>query len=85
MDDVRLYEPRAALLDLKSPTGDGLGYYRAIASDAAPRLIPAGAVVLELGAGQADPVRAVFQESGFSSLTTKRDYGGIERVLVARR
>ena len=38
MDDVRLFEPRIALIDSRSTESDGLGFYRAILDEVADRL-----------------------------------------------
>jgi len=53
---VREHEPAMAL----SPGGDGLEFYRTIATDAPAMLQPAGHLLVEIGAGQADRVKAVF-------------------------
>jgi release factor glutamine methyltransferase len=83
MDDVRLHEPREALLDTKS--ADGLGFYRAIARGVAPHLEPGGILAVEVGAGQAASVRDIFGAGGWSHRETIRDYAGIERVIVVAR
>ncbi len=83
MDDVRRYEPSNALLDSKSPAGDGLGYYRLIAERAASYLVRGGAVIVEVGADQSGAVQAIFRNSGFPTLRAIEDYAGIERVVVA--
>ncbi|MBI4600517.1 MAG: peptide chain release factor N(5)-glutamine methyltransferase [Planctomycetes bacterium] len=85
MDDVRLHEPRAALLDLKSPASDGLGSYRVIAAEAPARLEPGGLLAVEVGMGQAAAVRAILVAAGLVLGETLRDYGGIERVVTALR
>lgn len=85
MPDVRLHEPREALVDSRSPTADGLGSYRAIAARAGEFLAPGGSLVVETGAGQAAKVRELFREGGLPHLRTVKDYGGIDRVVIARR
>ena len=84
MDDVRLHEPRQALLDSKSPGGDGLGFYRAIARDAGPRLEEGGLLAVEVGEGQAAQVGEIFSASGWRVERTVKDFGGIERVVAVR-
>jgi release factor glutamine methyltransferase len=81
--DVRRHEPRAALVDEKSPTGDGLGYFREIARRAGEFLTPNGAVIVEIGEGQAAQVSALFEAAGFREIERSKDYGGIERVISA--
>jgi release factor glutamine methyltransferase len=59
--------------------------------DVIRRLLPAAGatdatlVALEIGAGQADAVRALMREAAFADVTVTRDLAGIERVLVGRR
>ena len=83
--DVRDHEPRLALLDTKSPGRDGLGFYRAIAAAAALHLEPGGLLAFEVGANQAARVREILQSAGYAVGETIKDYGGIERVVTARR
>lgn len=85
MEDVRLHEPRLALLDTQGPSGDGLGFYRAIAATAGSWLAPGGTVVLEVGAGQAEGVSGLLRSRGLASVSSRKDLGGIERVVVAQR
>lgn len=79
MPDVALHEPRAAL-----DGGDcGLTAYRAIVR-ALPRLLtPAGAAVLELGAGQSEAVGAIAAAAGFRA-ETRRDLSGTPRAMILR-
>ncbi len=57
---------------------DGLDLYRRIAADAAEHILPGGALVMEVGMGEADAVRALFP--GRETRTVK-DLNGIERVV----
>lgn len=82
MEDVRLYEPKLALLDTRSESQDGLGFYRALAAGAGAWLEPAGVITVEVGAGQAGAVRDLFESQGFLHRETLRDLAGIERVVV---
>jgi release factor glutamine methyltransferase len=88
MEDVRLHEPAEALFDTRSPSGDGLGFYRAMAAGVRARLEPGGLVAVEVGgwgpAGQAAAVRDLFLAAGHALDRTIKDYGGIERVLAFR-
>ena len=88
MDDVRLHEPAEALFDTKSPAGDGLGFYRALAAGARERLRAGGLLAVEVGGGgpvgQAAAVREVFAVAGHALERSIKDYGGIERVLAFR-
>ena len=77
--DIVRYEPALAL----RAGPDGLDVIR--------RLIPAAGatsasvVALEVGAGQADAVARLLEESGFGSVSRVRDLAGVERVVVGRR
>lgn len=76
--DVRGYEPHLAL----DGGPDGLAAYRAIASVAASRLSPGGALIVEVGQGQAADVAALFQASGFAATEISSDLAGIPRVVA---
>jgi len=76
MPEVGRYEPRVALDGGK----DGLVFYRAIAAKIKRLLKPGGAVFVEVGAGQADFVRKMFEAQGFETRIYK-DLSGIKRVV----
>jgi release factor glutamine methyltransferase len=76
--DVRDYEPRLAL----DGGPDGLAAYRAIASIACRRIVPGGALIVEVGAGQAEEVAALFAASGFKDTRIVPDLAGIGRVVA---
>lgn len=75
------WEPADALF--AGPTG--LAAYEAIVPEARRWLAPGGALVLELGAGQADDVAALADGAGFGRLQVVADLAGLDRALVARR
>lgn len=79
--DVRNFDPGLAL----SGGDDGLDPYRAIASAAAAHLAGGGHVLVEIGAGQAEDVSAIFAAQGFAPAGRHRDLGGHERCLVFSR
>ena len=58
---------------------DGLDFYRRIARDYAAHLNPGGALLMEVGAGQAEDVAAMFPNAG-----RIKDICGIERVVTVR-
>lgn len=64
---------------------DGLGLVRRLVVEAPPLLIPGGVLALEIGAGQAGPTAALLGEAGFVAIETRRDLGGIERVVSGVR
>ena len=74
-------EPLAAL----DGGADGLDVIRRLVADAPPLLAADGALVLEVGAGQAPAVVALFAADGrYQPATITKDLGGIERVVAAR-
>lgn len=79
--DVRNFDPRLALVG----GADGLDPYRAIASGATAHLAEGGHVLVEIGAGQAQDVVAIFAGSGFQALGHYHDLGGHARCLAFRR
>jgi release factor glutamine methyltransferase len=78
--EVRDYEPRLAL----DAGADALAFYRRIAADAHAHLTPGGALLVEVGMGQADEVAALLREHGLLDVRAARDLGGIERVVLGR-
>ena len=78
--EVRKFEPSIAVTD----NGDGLTFYKRIAAYCPAHLVEKGRIVLEIGAGQAADVRAIFNSIGFDS-AVKRDMEGIQRILFAWR
>jgi release factor glutamine methyltransferase len=78
--DIRLYEPMAAL----DGGPDGLESIRTLLGQL-PRLSGFGALVLEVGAGQASAVADLCAKAGFSQVYARCDLAKIERVIVAKR
>ncbi|HEX6837863.1 MAG TPA: peptide chain release factor N(5)-glutamine methyltransferase [Polyangia bacterium] len=75
-------EPMAAL----DGGSDGLAIVRRLVADAPPLLADGGALVLEVGAGQAPAVSALFAADGrYEPATLTKDLAGIERVVAARK
>ena len=85
MDDVRLFEPRIALIDSRSPTGDGLGFYRTILGEIPGRLAEEGAVIVEVGDKQGALVAKIFEENGFTGISIARDYAKVPRIVSGRQ
>ncbi len=76
---VRDFEPRIAL----DGGTDGLDVVRRIIAGAPERLVDGGVLALELHFDQAERVRALLDDAGFSAIEVRRDFGGHERVLSA--
>ena len=79
--EVRDFEPRIAL----AGGVDGLDFYRRIAAGAAEHLAAEAVAIVEVGAGQADDVAAIFRAAGFSDIAIVDDLAGIPRVVKARQ
>lgn len=75
--EVAKFDPKAAL----DGGDDGLDAYRRIAAGASDHLKPDGKILMEIGAGQAEPVAAVFSRHNFVMLRHWRDLGGHIRCL----
>jgi release factor glutamine methyltransferase len=64
---------------------DGLDVIRRLVKEAPPLLAATGALALEVGAGQAAAVSALFAADGrYATATATPDLGGIDRVVAAR-
>ena len=75
--DVRDFEPRVAL----DGGEDGLATVRRVVAGAAPRLVPGGALAVEVGAGEAGAAASLFAAAGFADVRVHLDYARIERVV----
>jgi release factor glutamine methyltransferase len=76
------WEPRAAL----DGGIDGLDVVRALLDRLPDRLATDGTVLLEIGDGQADPVRQLVMDlDGRWSVEAERDLSSIERVMRIQR
>lgn len=76
--ELKLFEPKIALTDGK----DGLTFYRRISEVSSKILKPLGKLFLEIGYGQSDDVRKILLANGFKSVNVKKDYSGIERIII---
>ncbi len=69
------FEPARAL----DGGADGLTFYRRIAREALSHILPGGALLLEVGAGQADAVASLFDPA---AVCIVRDLNGVQRVVM---
>ena len=76
--EVRLFDPARAL----DGGADGLLFYRRLIEGAANCLRPGGFIAFEVGAGQARDVKSLMEKTGFETIRTAFDLGGIERVVA---
>ena len=78
--DVRDYEPGIALF----AGDDGLDVIRRLVAEAPKYLAPHGKLIFEIGATQADSVRALFNaESAYATYELFKDYAEKERIVLA--
>jgi release factor glutamine methyltransferase len=79
--EVREYEPAKALF--AGPTG--LEMYRQLVPDALPLLVSGGWLMMEIGQGQRDAVRALISDADWDGVEFIADLQGIPRVAMARK
>ncbi len=79
--EVRDFDPHAAL----DGGPDGLGFYRLIAASAPALLTPGGALVVELGVGQAPAVAALFSGARLVPSAPYYDLQGLPRAIAAKK
>jgi release factor glutamine methyltransferase len=78
--EVREHEPAAALYS----EGEGLEVTRRLIEEARGALVPKGWLVLELGHGMAERVKALLGDA-WAEVEVTNDLAGIPRVLAARK
>ena len=74
------FEPETAL----DGGEDGLRYYRAVTSYVGHILAREGVLIYEIGINQCEAVSEILSKNGFSVAAIK-DYGKIDRILLAKR
>ncbi len=79
--EIRDFEPRVAL----DGGPDGLNFYRRIAAGLGDHLFDSGAVILEVGKGQAAAVAAMLQAAGCVDVSVSNDLSGIPRAVFGNR
>ncbi|USG60694.1 peptide chain release factor N(5)-glutamine methyltransferase [Sneathiella marina] len=77
--EVKDFEPLSALIGGE----DGLDCYRDIVSSVKPRMNSNSLIVFEVGAGQAQQVSDLLENSGFSDVSRHKDLAEIERCVSA--
>ena len=76
--EVREWEPRAAL----DGGEDGMALSRRIITGAPAVLRAGGALLMEIGEGQAEPLATAMALAGFRDVSTRRDLHGVERLIA---
>ena len=78
--NVKNYEPELALHD----GIDGLDAYKRIIEKADEHLKPDGALMLEIGYNQAEPVSKLLKKAGvFSEMKIEKDNSDNDRIAIA--
>lgn len=77
---VKDYEPRSALDGGVS----GLDFYERFIGDAMNVLKPGGALFFEIGDGQGEALRELFEAYGFSDIKIEKDFSGHDRYASGR-
>ncbi|HDP88985.1 MAG TPA: peptide chain release factor N(5)-glutamine methyltransferase [Thioalkalivibrio sp.] len=77
--DLR-FEPKSALVSGR----DGMDDLRVLAQNARRHLHAGGWLIVEHGYDQGEAVRKLLDKEGFSSIATRRDLAGVERVTLGR-
>jgi release factor glutamine methyltransferase len=80
-EDVRNFEPQSAYF----ADNHGLSDIEKIVNQASGFLKEGGALLIEHGFEQGEVVRDCFQQAGFESVVTVRDFNQLERVTLAVR
>lgn len=76
-EEVRLHDPYGAL-DGKE---DGLYFYRRIILEAGGYFDHQGTLLFEIGYDQAEDVKRLMEEAGYSQIYVKKDLAGLDRVV----
>ena len=77
---VRDYEPLWAL----DGGPDGLKFYKGIIKHWKSVLKPGGLLFLEVGEGEAEPVKEMLLSGGFAEAELRQDSAGTDRVVIGR-
>lgn len=64
---------------------DGLIFYRALAEHYRKALRPGGSLVLEIGWQQRQAVTTLLEQAGWQEIECRKDFGGNDRCILAKR
>ena len=78
--EVKNEEPMLAL----DGHDDGLFFYRILAEESAKYLRPNGGIFMEIGYNQAEDVRNIMEQCGYSGIKVIKDLAGLDRVVIGR-
>jgi len=77
MPEVRDHEPQMALIAER----EGLACYQSLLDQASDHLLTGGWLLVEIGYQQAEAVKQLFIDAGFSDVYMREDYAGQPRVV----
>ena len=80
MPEVKDHDPYSAL----DGGEDGLYFYRIITGDAKDHLFKNRTLSFEVGVDEADDVKRIMEENGFTDIKIIKDYSGNDRVVSGR-
>jgi release factor glutamine methyltransferase len=63
---------------------DGLTIVKRLIESVSGKIAPNGVIALELGQGQAQQVRGFLVDQNYRDISMRKDYQGVERLLIAR-
>lgn len=75
--ELKVHEPRIALTD----NSNGVSFYKNIIEVSDQILSKHGKIYFELGMGQSQQVKNLFEQKGFVNITITKDYSGIDRII----
>lgn len=75
------YEPKEAVTDF----GDGLTFYRRIASFAGNKLNNDGWLLFEIGKGQSDEIKQILDDNSFYEVEVVKDLQKIDRIIGGKK
>ena len=79
-EEVRLHDPMLAL----DGDTDGLNFYKAITKQSVNYLKENGYLCYEIGYNQAEDVRNIMEQCGYSGIKVIKDLAGLDRVVIGR-
>ena len=79
-EEVRLHDPMLAL----DGGTDGLKFYKAITKQSVNYLKENGYLCYEIGYNQAEDVRNIMEQCGYSGIKVIKDLAGLDRVVIGR-
>lgn len=79
-EEVRLHDPVLAL----DGDADGLKFYKAITKQSVNYLKENGYLCYEIGYNQAEDVRNIMEQCGYSGIKVIKDLAGLDRVVIGR-